>query len=58
MGRLDQVNVLLATLTFWYEDANSSSRKSSVFNDSGSITRVWEVPGDYLEGEYSMGEAV
>ena len=54
---LDQVNVL-AMLAFWYEDANSSSRVSSVFNDSCSITRIREVPGDYLEGEYSMGEAV
>jgi hypothetical protein len=58
VGRLYQVNVLLTAISFWKLYKNSPSRISRVFHISGSISRVGEVPGDYLEGEYSMGEAV
>ena len=57
VGRLNQGKVFLTTLGFWELNKSSPSWISRVFHVSGWIG---EIPGDhdYLDGDYSMGEAV
>ena len=49
-----QVDILLATLSFWNWNMNFSSRVSCISNSDCDISRVGELPGNYLDGEDSM----
>ena len=49
-----QVDILFATLSFWNWNMNFSSGISCILNCDLGISRVGELPGNYLDGEDSM----